>query len=63
MTATLLRVVLAYMTIRLSLPRPLAVATVSEALVNFPGIREVVFCCFSGHHLTVYEQALAGLKA
>ena len=38
---------------------PLAVATVEEAIADAPGIREVIFCCFSAGDLAVYEEALA----
>jgi len=37
----------------------IAVATVREAAVAHPGIREVVFCCFSEDDLAVYERILA----
>ena len=36
----------------------IAVATVREQLVRFPGIREVVFCCFSQSDLAIYEALL-----
>ncbi|NHZ91631.1 O-acetyl-ADP-ribose deacetylase [Massilia sp. CCM 8733] len=35
-----------------------AVTTVREALQDAPGIRDVVFCCFSGADLALYEAAL-----
>jgi O-acetyl-ADP-ribose deacetylase (regulator of RNase III) len=38
----------------------IAVATVREQLVRFPGIREVVFCCFSPGDLAIYEALLLG---
>lgn len=36
-----------------------AVATVREAVAAHPGIREVLFCCFSEDDLAVYEAILA----
>lgn len=36
-----------------------AVKTVREALLKSPHIREVIFCCFSAHHLATYESTLA----
>lgn len=36
-----------------------AVQTVRGALLSMPGIREVIFCCFSREHLAVYESTLA----
>lgn len=36
-----------------------AVATVREATAAHPGIREVLFCCFSEDDLAVYEAILA----
>lgn len=36
----------------------IAVATVRGQLGRLPGIREVVFCCFSQGDLTIYEQLL-----
>jgi O-acetyl-ADP-ribose deacetylase (regulator of RNase III) len=35
-----------------------AINTVRAQLQKFPSIQEVVFCCFSGNDLAVYEQAL-----
>ena len=35
-----------------------AVSTVRSALVQFPAIREVMFCCFSADDLAVYEGIL-----
>lgn len=35
-----------------------AINTVRAQLINFPSIQEVVFCCFSGSDLAVYEQVL-----
>jgi len=37
----------------------IAVATVREAVAAHPGIREVLFCCFSEDDLAVYEKILA----
>jgi O-acetyl-ADP-ribose deacetylase (regulator of RNase III) len=36
-----------------------AVKTVHAALLKSPDIREVIFCCFSAHHLAAYESTLA----
>jgi O-acetyl-ADP-ribose deacetylase (regulator of RNase III) len=36
-----------------------AVSAVREALPALPGIREVIFCCFSDNDLAVYEIVLA----
>ncbi|MDQ1834970.1 hypothetical protein [Massilia scottii] len=35
-----------------------AVASVREALLTAPGIREVVFCCFSADDLAAYQAEL-----
>ena len=35
-----------------------AVQTVREGLADAPGLQVVVFCCFSGHDLQVYERLL-----
>ena len=35
-----------------------AINTVRAQWINFPSIQEVVFCCFSGSDLAVYEQVL-----
>ncbi|MFO7303879.1 MAG: O-acetyl-ADP-ribose deacetylase [Gammaproteobacteria bacterium] len=35
-----------------------AVATVREVLPSLPTIQEVIFCCYSGHDLQVYERLL-----
>jgi O-acetyl-ADP-ribose deacetylase len=35
-----------------------AVATVSSQVQEYPGIQEVIFCCFSATDLAVYEGAL-----
>ncbi|HEX6733303.1 MAG TPA: O-acetyl-ADP-ribose deacetylase [Azonexus sp.] len=40
------------------LAAPIAVATVRAAIVDFPGIREVIFCCFSAPDLAVYQALL-----
>ncbi|MBI4264695.1 MAG: O-acetyl-ADP-ribose deacetylase [Acidobacteria bacterium] len=37
---------------------PLAVSTVGEFVVRDATIREVIFCCFSGSDLAVYERVL-----
>jgi O-acetyl-ADP-ribose deacetylase (regulator of RNase III) len=37
----------------------IAVATVRQTVGHFPGIREIIFCCFSVEHLLIY-QALLG---
>jgi O-acetyl-ADP-ribose deacetylase (regulator of RNase III) len=36
-----------------------AVKTVHGTLLKMPQIREVIFCCFSAHHLAAYESTLA----
>jgi O-acetyl-ADP-ribose deacetylase (regulator of RNase III) len=36
-----------------------AVRSVREALLRSPDLEEVVFCCFSAHHLAAYESTLA----
>jgi O-acetyl-ADP-ribose deacetylase (regulator of RNase III) len=41
------------------LAAPVAVATVREALLELPSIREVIFCCFSKGDLAVYQRMLA----
>jgi O-acetyl-ADP-ribose deacetylase (regulator of RNase III) len=41
------------------LAAPVAVAAVRETLADLPGIREVIFCCFSNADLTVYQRVLA----
>jgi O-acetyl-ADP-ribose deacetylase (regulator of RNase III) len=41
------------------LAAPVAVATVREALLELPSIREVIFCCFSRGDLAVYQRILA----
>ncbi|HEX4676543.1 MAG TPA: O-acetyl-ADP-ribose deacetylase [Steroidobacteraceae bacterium] len=41
------------------LAAPVAVATVREALLELPSIREVIFCCFSKGDLAVYQRILA----
>jgi O-acetyl-ADP-ribose deacetylase len=41
------------------LAAPVAVAAVREAVSRLPGIREVIFCCFSQDDLDIYERVLA----
>jgi O-acetyl-ADP-ribose deacetylase (regulator of RNase III) len=41
------------------LAAPVAVTAVREAVARLPGIREVIFCCFSQDDLDIYERALA----
>jgi O-acetyl-ADP-ribose deacetylase (regulator of RNase III) len=43
----------------IELAAPVAVAAVREALLELPGIREVIFCCFSKGDLAVYQRVLA----
>jgi O-acetyl-ADP-ribose deacetylase (regulator of RNase III) len=43
----------------MELAAPLAVATVRGVLPGLPGIREVIFCCFSQDDLVIYERVLA----
>jgi O-acetyl-ADP-ribose deacetylase len=38
---------------------PVAVAAVRETLPECPGIREVIFCCFSNADLSIYQRVLA----
>jgi len=40
------------------LATPVAVTAVRETLSRLPIIREVIFCCFSRQHLSIYERAL-----
>jgi len=47
----------------IELATQVAVATVRATLPEFPGIREVLFCCFSARDLAVYEAALAALPS
>ncbi|GHU21192.1 macro domain-containing protein [Betaproteobacteria bacterium] len=42
------------------LAAPLAVATVRATLKRFPGIRQVLFCCFSRDDFLLYEKLLSG---
>lgn len=42
----------------IDLAATVAVATVRAVSGDFPGIREVTFCCFSAHDLTVYAALL-----
>jgi O-acetyl-ADP-ribose deacetylase (regulator of RNase III) len=37
-----------------------AIATVREAAVQFPELREVIFCCVTPQDMAVYEAALSG---
>ena len=37
----------------------IAVATVREATAAYPGVREVLFCCFSENDLMIYEAILS----
>jgi O-acetyl-ADP-ribose deacetylase len=41
------------------LATPVAVTAVRDALSRLPVIREVIFCCFSRQHLSIYECALS----
>jgi O-acetyl-ADP-ribose deacetylase (regulator of RNase III) len=41
------------------LAAPVAVTAVREAISRLPGIREVIFCCFSQDDLDIYERVLA----
>jgi O-acetyl-ADP-ribose deacetylase (regulator of RNase III) len=43
----------------IELATPVAVSAVRQALPGVPGIREVIFCCFSDNDLAVYEIVLA----
>ena len=43
----------------IELAAPVAVAAVRETLPEYPGIREVIFCCFSKADLVVYQRVLA----
>ena len=43
----------------IALAAPIAVETVRTRLRDVPAIEEVVFCCFSGSDLGVYERVLA----
>jgi len=40
------------------LAAPVAVGAVRDVLRTLTGIREVIFCCFSQEHLSIYESAL-----
>ena len=44
----------------IELAAQVAVSTVRDSLVELPGIREVVFCCFSAADLGVYQHFLGG---
>ncbi len=37
----------------------IAVSTVRDEIVKYPGIEEVLFCCFSERDRTIYEKLLA----
>ena len=39
----------------------IAVATVRSNVGSFPGIREVIFCCFSIEHLLLYQTLLGDI--
>ena len=41
------------------LAAPVAVTAVREAVSRLPGIRQVIFCCFSQDDLDIYERVLA----
>jgi O-acetyl-ADP-ribose deacetylase (regulator of RNase III) len=41
------------------LAAPVAVNTVRATLSGLPGIREVIFCCFSAGDVTIYQRVLA----
>jgi O-acetyl-ADP-ribose deacetylase (regulator of RNase III) len=41
-----------------ALAASVAISTVAQSVSTFPGIQEVVFCCFSAEDLAVYESAL-----
>ena len=41
------------------LAAPVAVAAVRGSLAGLPSIREVIFCCFSAKHLSIYERLLS----
>jgi O-acetyl-ADP-ribose deacetylase (regulator of RNase III) len=41
------------------LAAPVAVTAVREAISRLPGIRQVIFCCFSQDDLDIYERVLA----
>ena len=42
----------------IELAAAVAVSTVRACLPQYPGLREVLFCCFSAHDLQVYAQVL-----
>jgi O-acetyl-ADP-ribose deacetylase (regulator of RNase III) len=42
----------------IELAAAVAVSTVRASLAQFPGLREVLFCCFSAHDLQVYARLL-----
>lgn len=43
----------------IDLAAQVAVAAVRDSLSGLPDIEEVIFCCFSQHDLSVYEQVLS----
>lgn len=47
----------------IELATQIAVTSVRARLTDYPGIRQVVFCCFSAGDLVVYERALAATAA
>jgi O-acetyl-ADP-ribose deacetylase (regulator of RNase III) len=42
------------------LAAPLAIATIRATLSRFPGIRQLIFCCFSQEDYLRYEKLLSG---
>lgn len=46
----------------IELAAALAVATVRETVEQFPGIEEVIFCCFSQADLAVYESSIKATR-
>ena len=47
----------------IELAASVAISTVHSHLPGFPGIKEVVFCCFSSTDLAVYEDGLGRFEA
>jgi len=45
------------------LAAPHAIASVRETLIHLPGIREVIFCCFSEEERMRYERELSAYKS
>ena len=41
----------------------IAVATIRECALQFPAIREILFCCYSANDLAMYEGVLAATAA